>query len=203
MPTLYGMPIDIGHTDDSYSTLYPMIGRDTAASLVLALDDQVLSGTLTVTEGHHHRDTAAKGLSWLQVGSYRTADATVRNDELKITGMHIDHKDPAKVACIVPLVIPDGSTTVTPAVRVIVPNPAHLTVTFDYDPPATIGSGTIAGGSITIPHTETDSWHAGAATSLAAVGLTDGYLIAYLRVTVEVTVGGSSSAYLLEVQVGI
>ena len=143
MPTLYGMPIDIGHTDDSYSTLYPMIGRDTAASLVLALDDQVLSGTLTVTEGHHHRDTAAKGLSWLQVGSYRTADATVRNDELKITGMHIDHGDPAKVACIVPLVIPDGSTTVTPAVRVIVPNPAHLTVTFAYDPPATIGSGTI------------------------------------------------------------
>jgi hypothetical protein len=75
-------------------------------------------------------------------------------------------------------------------------------VTFDYDPPSTIGSGTIAGGSITIPHTETDSWHAGAATSLAAVGLTDGYLIAYLRVMVEITIG-SGSAYLLEVQVGI
>lgn len=202
MPTLYGMPIDIGHTDDSYSTLYPMIGRETAEGLVLALDDQVLSGTLTVTEGHHHRDTAAKGLSWLQVGSYRTADATTRNDELRITGMHIDHGDPAKVACIVPLVIPDGSTTVTPAVRVIVPSPAHLTVTFAYDPPSTIGSGTIAGGSITIPHATTDSWHAGAATSLAAVGLTDGYLIAYLRVTVEIIIG-TGSAYLLEVQVGI
>lgn len=202
MPTLYGMPIDIGHTDDSYSTLYPLIGRETAEGLVLALDDQVLSGTLTVTEGHHHRDTDKKGLPWLQVGSYRTADATTRSNELRITGMHIDHGDPAKVACIVPLVIPDGSTTVTPAVRVIVPSPAHLTVTFAYDPPSTIGSGTIAGGSITIPHSTTDSWHAGAATNLAAVGLTDGYLIAYLRVTVQIIIG-SGSAYLLEVQVVI
>lgn len=201
--TLYGAPINIGHTDDSYNTaILDLLGYSNIHAMCGLLDNSNLVGTKTVTEGHKHSGSIPAQLQWMQLTSCSLADNVDNTDEIAQTGTYISSASGFLVYAIVPIVIPDGSALIKPAIRAAVPGIGDvLTVVFDFDSPATVGQGAIPGVTMFVSGAQPEEWFvSGAYTDVSAVPLVDGYRLVYMRVRAQIG-PAPASAILYNIQV--
>ena len=199
MSIVYGMPQNLAHADDPYQSLLTEAAKRNAMGLYESMTDSVLVGTVTVTEGHNHSESTNTVLTWMQLGSWRTAEGIDLTDATTRTSTHIDNHV-IELLGYMPIVVPQGRTTIIPRARMSTTGGKTMTLTIDYMAPSTLTSVAVAGGTITNGTTNTSNgWLAGSSADVSTIALTGSLRVVYMRVQCEYSSG--SHGHLYEVQV--
>jgi len=199
MSLLYGMPQNLAHADDPYQSLLTETAKRNAMALYESMTDSVLAGTVTVTEGHNHSESSNTVLTWMQLGSWRTAEGLDTTDVTTPSATHIDNHV-IEVLGYMPLVVPQGRTTIIPRARVATTSNKTMTLTIDYMAPSTLTTVGVAGGTITNGTTNTSNgWIVGSSADVSTIALTGSLRVVYMRVQAQYSSG--SHGHLYEVQV--
>lgn len=199
MSIVYGMPQNLAHADDPYQSLLTEAAKRNAMALYESMTDSVLAGTVTVTEGHNHSESTNTVLTWMQLGSWRTAEGLDTTDATTRSSTHIDNHV-IELLGYMPLVVPQGRTTIIPRARMATTGGKTMTLTIDYMAPSALTAAAVAGGTITNGVTNiSNGWLVGSAANVSGIALTSGLRVVYMRVQAQYSSG--SHGHLYEVQV--
>ena len=199
MSILYGLPQNLAHADDPYQSLLTETAKRNAMALYESMTGSVLAGTVTITEGHNHSEGSGTVLTWMQLGSWRTTEGLDTTNNTTRSAARIDNHI-TELLGYMPLVVPQGRTTIIPRARVATTNNKTMTLTIDYMAPTALASAAVAGGTITNGTTDTDNgWLVGSSADVSTITLTGSLRVVYMRVRAEYSSG--SHGHLYEVQV--
>lgn len=199
MSLLYGMPQNLAHADDPYQSLLTEAAKRNAMALYESMTDSVLVGTVNVTEGHNHSESTNTVLTWMQLGSWRTTEGYDTSDATTRTATRIDNHI-IELLGYMPLVVPQGRTTIIPRARMATTGGKTMTLTIDYMAPSTLTLVGVAGGTITNAAVDTtNGWIVGSSADVSPIALTSGLRVVYMRLQSQYSSG--SHGHLYEVQV--
>lgn len=199
MPIVYGLPTNLAHADDPYQSLLTELANSNAKALYESMTDSALVDNTIISGGHNHSESTNTVLTWMQLGSWRTAEGLDTSDTTTRTSTRIDNHV-IELLGYMPLVVPQGRTVIIPRARMSTTGGKTMTLTISYMAPASLATVALSGGTISNGTTNTDNgWIQGSSSDVSAIGLTGGLRIVYVRVQAQYSSGSHGHVY--EVQV--
>lgn len=199
MSIVYGLPQNLAHVDDPYQSLLTETAKRNIMGLYNSMTDSVLAGTVTVTEGHNHSETANTVLDWMQLGSWRTVEGQDTTDITTRGSVKVEYHVLTRLGFF-PLVVPQGKTTIIPRARVATTGGKSISIAYDYRAPTNLAGVAVAGGTMSNLGVNTSNgWIAGSSADVSAIALTGGLRVVYMYMEVIYSTG--SHGHLYEVQV--
>jgi hypothetical protein len=199
MAILYGLPQNLAHTDDPYQSLLTEIAKRNAIAQYQSLVDASLVGTIAVTGGHDHTETANTVLDWMQLGTWPTVEGVDTTDQSTRGAVRVDTHI-ARQLGFLPVIVPQGKTTIIPRARMTTTGGKTMTVTIDYMAPSNLNTVAVAGGTITNGGVNTtNGWIVGSSADVSGIALTNGLRLVYVSVQTAYSFG--SHGHLFEIQV--
>lgn len=199
MPIVYGLPTNLAHADDPYQSLLTELANSNAKALYESMTDSALVDNTIIYAGHNHSESTNTVLTWMQLGSWRTAEGLDTSDTTTRTSTRIDNHL-IELLGYMPLVVPQGRTVIIPRARMSTTGGKTMTLTISYMAPSALATVALSGGTISNGTTNTDnSWIQGSSSDVSAIGLTGGLRIVYVQVQAQYSSGSHGHVY--EVQV--
>lgn len=199
MSIIYGLPQNLAHADDPYQSLLTETAKRNIMGLYESMTDSALVSTVTVTAGHDHTESTNTVLDWMQIGSWRTVEGLDTTDITTRGATRIEQHSLTLLG-YVPLVVPQGRTTIIPRARMLTTGGKTMSLTIDYMAPSNLAAASVAGGVLSNAGVNTSNgWVVGASADVSSIALTSGLRVVYMRLQVIYSAG--SHGHLYEVQV--